>query len=108
MKKLTKKAYNEIVKSKILCTGLYNGKNIEAADVDDELYSHLQDIKNDYKKGVLTGFNADAHMAYNYLKYEESYDSSFNENIELDYNIDDLYGSNQDNIQDIKTHFGKY
>lgn len=104
MKKLKKNEYNKIVKAKILITGLYNGQNIEAADVDDELYSHLQDIKNDYKKGVLTAFNADAHMAYNYLKYEESYDDDF----ELDYNIDDLYGSNQDNIQDIKTHFGKY
>lgn len=104
MKKLKKNEYNKIVKAKILITGLYNGQNIEAADVDDELYSHLQDIKNDYKKGVLTAFNADAHMAYNYLKYEESYDDDF----ELDYNIDDLYGSNQDNIQDIKTYFGKY
>lgn len=104
MKKLTKKAYNELIKAKILCTGLYNGRSVEEAEIDNELYEHLQDIKNDYKKGIQTAFNADAEMAYNYLKYEESYD----DDLDLDFDSDDLYGSNQDNMQDIKTHFGKY
>lgn len=104
MKKLTKKAYNELVKTKILCTGLYNGRSVDEAEIDDELYEHLQDIKNDYKKGIQTAFNADAEMASNYLKYEESYD----DDLDLDFDSDDLYGSNQDNMQDIKTHFGDY
>lgn len=104
MKKLTKKAYNELVKTKILCTGLYNGRSVDEAEIDDELFEHLSDIKNDYKKGVLTAFNADAEMAYNFLKYEESYD----DDLDLDYNSDDLYGSYQDNMNDINTHFGGY
>ena len=65
MKKLSKTTYNKIVKAKILNTGLYNGRNVEEAEIDDELYEHLQDIKQDYKKGVLTAFNADAEIAYN-------------------------------------------
>ncbi|NNH78310.1 hypothetical protein HLH17_11640 [Acinetobacter sp. ANC 5380] len=104
MKKLTKTAYNKIVKAKILQTGLFNGQHVESAEVDDELYEHLQDIKSDYKKGVLTAFNADAEMAFNYLKYENEYD----QDLDIDFGIDDLYGSYSDNMKDIKTHFGNY
>lgn len=103
MKKLSKKEYNSIVKTKILNTGLYNGKNVDAAEVDDELYEHLQEIKQDYKEGVLTAFNADAHIAFNYFKNEE-----INNNIDFDFDIDDLYGSFEENMKDIKTHFGKF
>lgn len=104
MRKLSKTTYNKIVKAKILQTGLYNGRSVEEAEIDDELYEHLQDIKSDYKKGVLTAFNADAEMAYNYLKYEDEY----NDGLDIDYGIDDLYGSYDDNMKAIKTHFGKY
>ena len=104
MKKLSKKEYNNIVKSKILQTGLYNGRSVEEAEIDDELYEHLVDIKSDYKKGVLTAFNADAEMAYNYLKYEEDYA----DDLDIDFGIDDLYESYSDNIKAIKTHFGAY
>ncbi len=68
MKKLSKSTYTKLVKAKILQTGLYNGRSVEEAELDDELFEHLQDIKSDYKKGILTAFNADAEMAYNYLK----------------------------------------
>ena len=105
MKKLSKKEYNKIVKAKILNTGLYNGKNVEAAEIDDELYEHLQEIKQDYKKGELTAFNADAHIAHNYFKYEENEN---NDNLDFDFHIDDLYGSYEDNMKDIKTHFGEF
>ena len=104
MKKLSKTAYNKLVKTKILQTGLYNGRSVEEADIDDELYEHLVDIKSDYKKGVLTAFNADAEMAYNYLKYEEDYA----DDLDIDFGIDDLYGSYDDNMKAIKTHFGAY
>ena len=104
MKKLSKKEYNNIVKAKILQTGLYNGRSVEEAEIDDELFEHLSDIKQDYKKGVLTAFNADAEMAYNYLKYEEDYA----DDLDIDFGIDDLYGSYDDNMKEIKTHFGAY
>ena len=104
MKKLTKTAYNKIVKAKILQTGLYNGRSVEEAEIDDELYEHLVDIKSDYKKGVLTAFNADAEIAYNYLKYEEEYA----DDLDIDFGIEDLYGSYDDNMKAIKTHFGAY
>ena len=104
MKKLSKKQYVHIVKAKILQTGLYNGRSVEEAEVCDELFEHLSDIKQDYKKGVLTAFNADAEMAYNFLKYENEYA----DDLDIDYGIDDLYGSYSDNIKDIKTHFGNY
>lgn len=104
MKKLSKTTYNKIVKAKILQTGLYNGRSVEEAEIDDELYEHLVDIKSDYKKGALTAFNADAEMAYNYLKYEEDYA----DDLDIDFGIDDLYGSYDDNMKAIKTHFGKY
>ena len=104
MKKLSKKEYNNIVKAKILQTGLYNGRSVEEAELDDELYEHLQDIKSDYKKGVLTDFNADAEMAFNFLKYENEYA----DDLDIDFGIDDLYGSYDDNMKAIKTHFGSY
>ena len=100
MKKLSKTEYNKIVKANILITGLYNGSNVEAADVNDELYEHLQDIKNDYKKGVLTPFNADAEMAYNFLKFEDQA-----KDYDIDFGIDDLYGSYTENLEDINDHF---
>lgn len=104
MKKLSKTAYNKIVKAKILKTGLFNGQHVESAEVDDELYEHLQDIKADYKKGVLTAFNADAEIAFNYLRYENEYA----DDLDIDFGIDDLYGSYDDNMKAIKTHFGAY
>lgn len=104
MKNLTKTAYNKLVKEKVLSTGLYNGQHVESAEVCDELFEHLQDIKQDYKKGILTAFNADAEMAYNYLKYENEYE----EELDIDYGIEDLYGSYIDNMNDIKDHFGNY
>lgn len=104
MKKLTKSEYNKIVKAKILQTGLYNGRHVEEAEIDDELYAHLDEIRQDYKKGVLTAFNADAEIAFNYLKYENEYD----QDLDIDFGIDDLYGSYTDNMKDIKTHFGSY
>lgn len=104
MKKLTKTEYNKTIKAKILVTGLYNGRHVEEADDDDELYIHLQDIKNDYKKGILTAFNLDAELAYNYFKNEDEY----NNDINIDYSIDDLYGSFSENMNDINTHFGKF
>ena len=104
MKKLTKTAYNKLVKAKILSTGLYNGRNVEEAEIDDELYSHLDEIRQDFKNGILTAFNADAEIAFNYLKYENEYD----EDLDIDFGIDDLYGSYDDNMKAIKTHFGSY
>ena len=104
MKKLSKKEYNNIVKAKILQTGLYNGRSVEEADIDDELYAHLDEIRQDYKKGVLTAFNADAEMAFNYFKYEDEYAKD----LDFDFGIDDLYGSYDDNMKAIKTHFGSY
>lgn len=104
MKKLTKTAYNKLVKAKILSTGLYNGTNVEAAEIDDQLYAHLQDIKQDYKKGELTLFNADAEIAVNYLKFEDAY----LDDLHIDYSSDDFYGSYDDNMKDIKTHFGDF
>ena len=104
MKKLSKQEYNNIVKAKILQTGLYNGRSVEEADIDDELYAHLDEIRQDYKKGVLTAFNADAEIAHNYLRYEEDYA----DDLDIDFGIDDLYGSYSDNMKDIKTHFGDY
>ena len=97
MKKLSKTTYNKIVKAKILNTGLYNGRHVEEAEICDELYEHLQDIKQDYKKGVLTAFNADAHIAYNYFKYEDS-----------DYTSDDfnIYLDNDDYTNDLKLFLG--
>ena len=47
MKKLSKKEYNNIVKAKILQTGLYNGRSVEEADIDDELYAHLDEIRHE-------------------------------------------------------------
>ena len=70
MKKLSKTTYNKLVKAKVLQTGLYNGRNVEEAEVDDELFEHLQDIKQDYKKGVLTAFNADAEIAFDLQPYK--------------------------------------
>ena len=70
MKKLSKKEYNYIVKAKILQTGLYNGRSVEEAEVCDELFEHLSDIKQDYKKGVLTAFNADAEIAFDLQPYK--------------------------------------
>lgn len=102
MKKLSKKQYVHIVKAKILQTGLYNGRSVEEAEIDDELLNHLDEIRYDYRKGELTAFNADAHIAYNYFKYENEDD------LDIDYGIDDLYGSYEDNMKDIKTHFGSY
>ena len=104
MKKLSKKEYNNIVKAKILQTGLYNGRSVEEADIDDELLNHLDEIRYDYREGIFTAFNADAHIAYNYFKYENEYA----DDLDIDYGIDDLYGSYDDNMQDIKTHFGNY
>lgn len=104
MKKLSKTAYNKLVKAKILQTGLYCGRNVEEAEIDDELFEHLSDIKLDYKKGALTAFNVDAEMAYNFLKYEDQ----ANDDLDIDFGIDDLYGSYDDNMKDIKTHFGNY
>jgi len=104
MKKLSKKEYNNIVKAKILQTGLYNGRSVEEADIDDELYAHLDEIRQDYKKGILTALNADAEIAFNFLKYENEYA----DDLDIDYGIDDLYGSYSDNMKDIKTHFGSY
>ena len=38
MRKLSKTTYNKIVKAKILQTGLYNGRSVEEAEIDDELF----------------------------------------------------------------------
>ena len=70
MKKLSKTTYNKLVKAKILQTGLYNGRSVEEAEIDDELYEHLVDIKSDYKKGALTAFNADAEIAFDLQPYK--------------------------------------
>ena len=104
MKKLSKTAYNKLVKAKILNTGLYNGRSVEEAEICDELYEHLQDIKQDYKNGIYTAFNADAEMAFNYFKHENDY----KEDLDFYFGIDDLYGSYDDNMKAIKTHFGSY
>jgi len=99
MRTLTKTEYKKVINKKILITGLYCGRSVEEAEEDDELYEHLKEIKNDYVKGNLGIFNADAEMAYNFLKYED---------IEELANIDDLYGSYDENMKDINDHFGKY
>lgn len=99
MKKLTKSEYNKIIKAKILVTGLYNGRSVEEAEDDNELFDHLQDIKKDYKKGIITLFNADAEIAFNFLKF-------LDEDSEAD--IDDLYGSYTENLSDINDHFRGY
>ena len=97
MKKLSKTTYNKIVKAKILNTGLYNGRNVEEADIDDELLNHLDEIRYDYREGIFTAFNADAHIAYNYFKYEDS-----------DYTSDDfnIYLDNDDYTNDLKLFLG--
>ncbi|MGE8646218.1 hypothetical protein [Acinetobacter vivianii] len=102
MKKLSKKEYNKIVKQNILNTGLYNGRHVDEGDYDDELYEHLQEISQDHEKGVLTAFNADAEIAFNYFRNEES----DNNNLDFDFHID--YGSHEENMNDINTHFGKF
>ena len=48
MKKLSKTTYNKIVKSKVLQTGLYNGRNVEEAEIDDELFEHLGFVAQTY------------------------------------------------------------
>ena len=97
--KLTKTAYNKLVKAKILQTGLYNGRSVEEAEDDDALLYHLQEIKQDYKKGLISLINADAEMAFNFLKFiDDDYEAD----------IDDLYGSYSENMQDINDHFGNY
>lgn len=101
MKKLTKTAYNKLVKAKVLSTDLYNGRHVEEADIDDELYIRLGEIRQDYKKGVLTAFNANAEIVYNYLRYGNEY----TDDLDIDYSIDELYGSYTENMKDIKTHF---
>ena len=97
MKKLSKKQYVHIVKAKILQTGLYNGRSVEEADIDDELLNHLDEIRYDYREGIFTAFNADAHIAYNYFKYEDS-----------DYTSDDfnIYLDNDDYTNDLKLFLG--
>ncbi len=97
MKKLSKTTYNKIVKAKILNTGLYNGRHVEEADIDDELLNHLDEIRYDYREGIFTAFNADAHIAYNYFKYEDS-----------DYTSDDfnIYLDNDDYTNDLKLFLG--
>ena len=97
MKKLSKSSYNKIVKAKILNTGLYNGRHVEEADIDDELLNHLDEIRYDYREGIFTAFNADAHIAYNYFKYEDS-----------DYTSDDfnIYLDNDDYTNDLKLFLG--
>ena len=103
MKKLSKTTYNKIVKAKILNTGLYNGRHVEEAEICDELYEHLQDIKQDYKKGVLTAFNADAEIAYNYFKHENDYKE------DLDFDFGNYgYLDNDDYTVDLKIFLGKY
>ena len=97
--KLTKTAYNKLVKAKILQTGLYNGRSVEEAEDDNELLYHLQEIKQDYKKGVISLINADAEMAFNFLKFIDD---------DFEADIDDLYGSYSENMQDINDHFGNY
>ena len=97
MKKLSKTTYNKIVKAKILNTGLYNGRHVEEADIDDELLNHLDEIRYDYREGIFTAFNADAHIAYNSFKYEDS-----------DYTSDDfnIYLDNDDYTNDLKLFLG--
>lgn len=97
--KLTKTAYNKLVKAKILQTGLYNGRSVEEAEDDNELLYHLQEIKQDYKKELISLINADAEMAFNFLKFIDD---------DFEADIDDLYGSYSENMQDINDHFGNY
>lgn len=99
MKKLTKSEYNKIIKAKVLMTGLYNGRHVAEAEDDNELMYHLQEIKKDYKKGILTLINADAQIAHNFLKFEDDYYES---------NLDDLYGSKYENQLDIENYFRGY
>ena len=58
--------------------------------------------KRNKQKGELTLFNADAEIAVNYLKFEDAY----LDDLHTDYSSDDFYGSYDDNMKDIKTHFG--
>lgn len=99
MKKLTKSEYNKIIKAKILVTGLYNGRSVEESEDDNELFDHLHDIKKDYKKGIITLFNADAEIAYNFLKFLDDDELA---------DIDDLYGSRYENQQDLDIYFRGY
>ena len=46
MKKLSKKEYNNIVKAKILQTGLYNGRSVEEVDIDDLYGSYSDNMKD--------------------------------------------------------------
>lgn len=99
MKKLTKSEYNKIIQEKILLTGDYKGRLVSDAEEDTELYWYLMDLKTDYKKGDKTLINADAEIALNFLKFA---------NDDLLADIDDLYGSYTENIQDINNHFRGY
>lgn len=99
MNKLTKHEYNEIIKAQVITTGVYKGRLIREAEEDSELYYYLQEIKNEYRKGVLTRTNADSQMAKGFFQYSDDDDLA---------DIDDLYGSYNENMNEISHHFGGY
>lgn len=94
--KLTKTAYNKLVKAKILQTGLYNGRSVEEAEDDDALYEYLKSIELDYRTDSFTTANVDAQIARNFLKYENVYNS----------NDFDIYLDNDDYLNDLKLFLG--
>lgn len=99
MKKLTKSEYNKIIQAKILSTGDYKNRLVSDAEEDTELYWYLMDLKTDYKKGDKTLINADAEIAFNFLKFADD---------DLLADINDLYGSYIENQSDINNHFRWY
>lgn len=95
--KLSKSEYNKLVKAQTLITGSYKDIHVSVAEEDSELYYYLQAIRAEYKPNTYTKLNVDAQIAKEFLQYTE--DSDFPQDIE------DLYGSHYENMNDINDHF---
>lgn len=49
MAKLTKKEYKDLVKTNILLTGQYQGRSVLEAELDNDLYFYLEELKGEFK-----------------------------------------------------------
>lgn len=88
--------FKKIVKTKILQTGIYKGRNIQEAEDDSELYYYLSEIKKEYTNKKYTLTNADSKMALDFLQDLSD---------DLEFDLEDLYGSQQENMNDINEYF---
>lgn len=87
--------FNQIVKEQILQTGLYKGRHITEAEDDSELYYYLSEIKKEYVRDLYSLVNADSKMAVNFLKNMDQY---------FEADIEDFYGSNEENTKAINLY----